>query len=106
MMNLYCQAPYLVTVDFEHSIVNMYKDNFIKFKEPFLVLRASNCLSVFEGKIYIPRRSESWPDCDFTLINGNSLPVSCDNIENVYISAYEIVKFPIEDFKKFNIIYG
>ena len=91
MMQLNCQSLYLVTRDFKHCMVNVYKDDFINFREPFLVIKASNPLSVFEGQRYVPRMSESWPDCDSTLL------VSCGKKEYVYISAYEIVKFTMED---------
>ena len=47
MMPLNCQSLYLVTVDHEYSIVNVYKDEFIKFKEPFLVTKAGNSFLCF-----------------------------------------------------------
>ena len=75
------QSRYLVIID---VVVNVYKYETCKFDKPFLTFQTNH---VFIGK------TQDIDDFD----DGNTILLECENIDYIYISGFEIVKFKIED---------
>ena len=89
-------SRYLVTIDNEQFIVNVYKDEKCKFEETFIVIKPSKMLSVFMGKCCISPLNEVWADRDTSDFDGHTILQGSDENDFIFISGFQIIKLSTE----------
>ena len=72
MQHNYC-FRYLVTIDNEQPIVNVYIFEKCRIEEAFLVIKPSKKLSVLFGRSCLCPMTEVWADRDVSVPDGNTL---------------------------------
>ena len=87
------QYKYLVTI-YENTCVSVYKYDKFKFDPPFLSFHAKY---IFIGKTNVCPMTEVSRSEDKEGFDGNTLLLEFENIEYLYISGLEIIKFKTED---------
>ena len=85
----------LVTIDNEHFMVNIYKYEKCKFEEAFLILKPGK---IFARKRRICKMTKMSGGCDSSNFDGNTISVGGDDMDYMFISGFEIIKFSTEDY--------
>ena len=88
------RSRYLLAIDSEHSIVNIYKYEKFKFEKLFLVLKPSEKIV---GKSRMCRITEMSGACDNSDFDGKTKLVGSDVKGFIFISGFEIINFKTED---------
>ena len=91
-MHYKCENKYLVVII--DSIVYVYKNKICKFDPPLFSFQAVN---VFIGKSKVCSMNEFSGAEDKVKIDGNTLPLECEDNEYIYISGLEVTKFKTDD---------
>ena len=88
------RSRYLVAIDNEHSIVNIYIYEKCKFEKLFLVVKPSG---KFVGKSRMCRMTEMSGACDNSDFDGKTNLVGSDVNGYIFVSGFEIINFRTED---------
>ena len=100
---------YLVTVDKEQSIVNVYKKEKCIFEDALLLIEPIKLLSVFIVESCICPKTEVWADRDNSDFDGETILPGSDDIgykqslsmrydnEYIFTSGFEIINFSKDD---------